>query len=54
MFYAPWCGHCNRAKPTFKEFSNTYIHKKIEEEGLFGMTVDEAIEKGLQFGLIDW
>lgn len=22
MFMAPWCGHCNRAKPAFTQFAN--------------------------------
>lgn len=24
MFYAPWCGHCHKMMPTWKEFSGMY------------------------------
>ena len=34
MFYAPWCGHCKRAKPAFTNFESELSKKIAKEKGL--------------------
>ena len=29
FFYAPWCGHCNKAKPGYSTFAKKYAEAKI-------------------------
>jgi len=48
-FYAPWCGHCTRFSPTYKEIAAEIhdINKSHESRKIMVGKVDGSIEKSL-------
>ena len=48
MFYAPWCGHCKRAKP---EFTETAAHFK-DNSKVEVAAVDCTIERYLSINYL--
>ena len=39
FFFADWCPHCNRAKPEWDNFKNSFNNKKV---GLFNLTCTDV------------
>ena len=39
FFFADWCPHCNRAKPDWDNFKNSFDNKKV---GLFNLTCTDV------------
>jgi thiol-disulfide isomerase/thioredoxin len=39
FFFADWCPHCNRAKPDWDNFKNSFNNKKV---GLFNLTCTDV------------
>ena len=45
MFYAPWCGHCKKAKPEFQQAFNDIS----QDENHYLAAVDCTINQGINF-----
>lgn len=45
MFMAPWCGHCNRAKPAFSDFASEYYQNIVADHNQKGASPEELESK---------